>query len=145
MLGFFVGQIMKATQGRANPQQVNALLRARTGGRLTASDCGRGSFMDITNAPDERLRNCAAADIRMARPFAQRPPMAGYQITHLKQLESESIRIIREVAAEFEKPVMLYSIGKDSTVLLHLARKAFYPGACRFRCCTSIRRGSFAR
>ncbi len=58
--------------------------------------------------------------------------MAGYQITHLKQLESESIRIIREVAAEFEKPVMLYSIGKDSTVLLHLARKAFFPGPVPF-------------
>ncbi len=58
--------------------------------------------------------------------------MAGYQITHLKQLESESIRIIREVVAEFEKPVMLYSIGKDSTVLLHLARKAFYPGPVPF-------------
>ena len=58
--------------------------------------------------------------------------MAGYQITHLKQLESESIRIIREVAAEFENPVMLYSIGKDSTVLLHLARKAFFPGRVPF-------------
>jgi sulfate adenylyltransferase subunit 2 len=58
--------------------------------------------------------------------------MAGYQITHLKQLESESIRIIREVAAEFERPVMMYSIGKDSTVLLHLARKAFYPGRVPF-------------
>ena len=58
--------------------------------------------------------------------------MAGYQITHLKQLESESIRIIREVAAEFENPVLLYSIGKDSTVLLHLARKAFYPGNLPF-------------
>jgi sulfate adenylyltransferase subunit 2 len=58
--------------------------------------------------------------------------MTGYQITHLKQLESESIRIIREVAAEFERPVMLYSIGKDSTVLLHLARKAFFPGRVPF-------------
>jgi sulfate adenylyltransferase subunit 2 len=48
-------------------------------------------------------------------------------LTHLKQLESESIHILREVAAEFEKPVMLYSIGKDSAVMLHLARKAFYP------------------
>jgi sulfate adenylyltransferase subunit 2 len=48
-------------------------------------------------------------------------------MTHLKQLESESIHILREVAAEFEKPVMLYSIGKDSAVMLHLARKAFYP------------------
>jgi sulfate adenylyltransferase subunit 2 len=48
-------------------------------------------------------------------------------MTHLKQLEAESIFIIREVAAEFEKPVMLYSIGKDSAVMLHLAMKAFYP------------------
>jgi sulfate adenylyltransferase subunit 2 len=48
-------------------------------------------------------------------------------LTHLRQLEAESIHIIREVVAEFEKPVMLYSIGKDSSVLLHLARKAFYP------------------
>nr|WP_258547288.1 sulfate adenylyltransferase subunit CysD [Thalassospira sp.] len=48
-------------------------------------------------------------------------------MTHLRQLEAESIHIIREVAASFERPVMLYSIGKDSSVLLHLARKAFYP------------------
>ena len=53
-------------------------------------------------------------------------------LTHLKQLEAESIHIIREVAAEFEKPVMLYSIGKDSSVLLHIARKAFYPGRLPF-------------
>ncbi len=46
---------------------------------------------------------------------------------HLKRLESESIHILREVAAEFENPVMLYSIGKDSSVILHLARKAFFP------------------
>ncbi|MEX2468697.1 MAG: sulfate adenylyltransferase subunit CysD [Pseudohongiellaceae bacterium] len=54
--------------------------------------------------------------------------MADYSLTHLKQLEAESIHIIREVAAEFERPVMLYSIGKDSSVMLHLALKAFYPG-----------------
>lgn len=48
-------------------------------------------------------------------------------LTHLRQLEAESIHIIREVAASFERPVMLYSIGKDLSVLLHLARKAFYP------------------
>lgn len=53
-------------------------------------------------------------------------------ITHLKQLESESIHIFREVAAEFENPVMLYSVGKDSSVLLHLARKAFAPGKIPF-------------
>ncbi len=49
------------------------------------------------------------------------------KLTHLLQLEAESIHIIREVAAEFENPVMLYSIGKDSAVMLHLALKAFYP------------------
>lgn len=54
--------------------------------------------------------------------------MTDYTLTHLKQLEAESIHIIREVAAEFEKPVMLYSIGKDSAVMLHLTMKAFYPG-----------------
>ena len=54
--------------------------------------------------------------------------MAEYNLTHLKQLEAESIYIIREVVAEFDKPVMLYSIGKDSAVMLQLALKAFYPG-----------------
>jgi sulfate adenylyltransferase subunit 2 len=49
-------------------------------------------------------------------------------LTHLKRLEAESIGIMREVAAEFRNPVMLYSIGKDSSVMLHLARKAFFPG-----------------
>ncbi|MES2820654.1 MAG: sulfate adenylyltransferase subunit CysD [Pseudomonadota bacterium] len=54
------------------------------------------------------------------------------KMTHLKQLEAESIHIIREVAAEFDNPVMLYSIGKDSAVMLHLARKAFFPGKLPF-------------
>jgi len=52
--------------------------------------------------------------------------------SHLSQLEDESIQIFREVAAEFDNPVMLYSVGKDSSVLLHLARKAFYPGKIPF-------------
>lgn len=54
------------------------------------------------------------------------------KLTHLKALEAESIHIMREVAAEFGNPVMLYSVGKDSSVLLHLARKAFYPGKIPF-------------
>ena len=54
--------------------------------------------------------------------------MTEYQLTHLKQLEAESIYIIREVAAEFDNPVMLYSIGKDSAVMMQLALKAFAPG-----------------
>ena len=58
--------------------------------------------------------------------------MTDYSLTHLKQLEAESIHIIREVAAEFSNPVMLYSIGKDSSVMLHLALKAFFPGKLPF-------------
>lgn len=53
-------------------------------------------------------------------------------INHLQRLEAESIHILREVAAEFERPALLYSIGKDSSVLLHLAMKAFYPGRLPF-------------
>ena len=48
-------------------------------------------------------------------------------LTHLQRLEAESIHILREVVAEAENPVMMYSVGKDSAVMLHLARKAFYP------------------
>src|ERR1700679_3924690 len=52
---------------------------------------------------------------------------SGQRLSHLKRLEAESLHIIREVAAESRSPVMLYSIGKDSGVMLHLAVKAFYP------------------
>lgn len=55
-----------------------------------------------------------------------------YSINNLRELESESIHIMREVAAEFENPVMLYSIGKDSSVMVRLAEKAFYPGKVPF-------------
>jgi sulfate adenylyltransferase subunit 2 len=58
--------------------------------------------------------------------------MSSYNLTHLKELESEAIFILREVAAQFEKPVMLFSGGKDSIVMFHLARKAFYPGKIPF-------------
>ncbi len=58
--------------------------------------------------------------------------MDKYQINHLKELEAESIFVIREVAAQFENPVMLFSGGKDSIVMFHLARKAFYPSRVPF-------------
>ena len=58
---------------------------------------------------------------------ASHPGRQGDSLTHLQRLEAESIHILREVIAEADKPVMLYSLGKDSAVLLHLARKAFYP------------------
>src|ERR1700736_5480552 len=53
-------------------------------------------------------------------------------LSHLRTLEAESIHILRETAAEFARPVMLYSIGKDSSVMLHLARKAFFPAKLPF-------------
>ncbi len=58
--------------------------------------------------------------------------MSSYNLTHLKELESEAIFILRELAAQFEKPVMLFSGGKDSIIMFHLARKAFYPGKVPF-------------
>ncbi len=59
-------------------------------------------------------------------------PVLEHRLTHLQQIEAESIHIIREVAAEFQNPVMMYSIGKDSSVMVRLARKAFHPGKLPF-------------
>ena len=63
----------------------------------------------------------------------------------LRQLEAEAIYIMREAVAEFANPVMLYSIGKDSSVMLHWRRRRSFPASRHFRCCISIRRGNFAR
>src|SRR6201997_5488997 len=60
------------------------------------------------------------------------PAASSAALTHLQRLEAESIQIMREVVAECEKPVMLYSIGKDSSVMLHLAMKAFHPATPPF-------------
>src|SRR5438067_10014265 len=71
----------------------------------------------------------------MSAVVAPSPPAAALSprtLTHLQQLEAESIQIIREVAAEFANPVMLYSIGKDSSVMVRLAQKAFYPAKLPF-------------
>src|SRR5512145_1165492 len=67
-----------------------------------------------------------------SREHAMNDILSERRLSHLKQLEAESIHIIREVAAEFDNPVMLYSIGKDSSVMVHLARKAFHPGTLPF-------------
>jgi len=74
-----------------------------------------------TSAPNSLSSQTPKAEI--GRPM----DIPHHRLTHLERLEAESIHIIREVAAECEKPVMLYSIGKDSAVMLHLAMKAFYP------------------
>ena len=75
-----------------------------------------------------REGNVTAAQAAAAVP----QPEPQLRLDHLRALEAESIHIIREVVAEFERPVMLYSIGKDSSVLLRLAQKAFYPGRIPF-------------
>jgi sulfate adenylyltransferase subunit 2 len=75
----------------------------------------------------EKLRSYIRANGATPMPLAEKPMIAAHRLTHLEKLEAESIHIIREVAAECEKPVMLYSVGKDSAVMLHLAMKAFYP------------------
>lgn len=64
---------------------------------------------------------------------------------HLRALEAETIHIFREVAAEFRNPVLFYSIGKDSSVLLHLAMKTFHPAKPPMPCCMSTRLGRSAR
>jgi sulfate adenylyltransferase subunit 2 len=81
-----------------------------------------------------RASDDAAIAATIGRYATQRSavPWAGRLTGHLRRLEAESIEILREVAAEFQKPVMLYSVGKDSGVMLHLARKAFFPAPLPF-------------
>ena len=67
-----------------------------------------------------------------ASPRILRPDAMSYEISHLRALESDAIHIMREVAAELERAVLLFSGGKDSAVLLHLARKAFHPALLPF-------------
>src|ERR1017187_8518926 len=73
-----------------------------------------------------------AAESEISLPPPPTSATAPPHLSHLRLLEAESIHILREVASEFERPVMLYSIGKDSSVMLRLAQKAFYPGPIPF-------------
>ena len=68
-----------------------------------------------------------SSTLERTAPAASGALLTPQTLTHLQRLEAEAIHIMREVVAECEKPVMLYSIGKDSSVMLHLAAKAFYP------------------
>jgi sulfate adenylyltransferase subunit 2 len=81
---------------------------------------GRGNYIGNFSAPDLFMTESKNA-------LAEPTQLSSYRLTHLKMLEAESIHIIREVAAEFKNPVMLYSVGKDSSVMVQLALKAFYP------------------
>ena len=92
-------------------------------------DYRRGGWAAVPVAP--RGRGIRKQDIKQIAPVAPATGATPYarlaSLGHLQRLEAESIHILREVAAEAERPVMLYSIGKDSSVMLHLARKAFFP------------------
>jgi sulfate adenylyltransferase subunit 2 len=79
----------------------------------------------------ERLDGCASSRVGL-RAMIKRPQTNSRDLTHLQRLESESIHIMREVVSESENPVMLYSAGKDSAVMLHLAHKAFFPAVPPF-------------
>jgi sulfate adenylyltransferase subunit 2 len=121
--GFLKRTAMEATalgkQALADPNFVFDLRKGRAPSGRTM-DKIRDFMMGFGPAPAVAAPETKAA----LRPVPQ-PAQLG--LTHLERLEAEAIHIIREVAAECEKPVMLYSIGKDSAVMLHLAMKAFYP------------------
>src|ERR1043166_5648147 len=85
-----------------------------------------------TSSPEEKVEKQEKPAPSGANPGANSASSGVSSLDHLKMLEAESIHIFREVVAEFERPVMLYSIGKDSSVLLRLAQKAFYPGPIPF-------------
>src|SRR3989442_13112443 len=68
----------------------------------------------------------------MTNPQSVTSPQGKYALSHIRYLEAESIHVLREAAAEFERPVLVYSIGKASSVLLRLAQKAFHPGKIPF-------------
>ena len=78
-----------------------------------------------------------------APPILRRDEDLSYEISHLRALESEAIHVIREVAAELDRAVLLFSGGKDSAVLLHLARKAFHPGGLPFAVMQATAAGFF--
>ena len=100
-----------------------AIARLEAGGQCTLKtlETARARLAEFEGAPAK-----PSAPV-ITRPAQEAPVIAPSAMTHLDRLEAESIHIMREVAAEAENPVMLYSVGKDSAVMLHLAMKAFYP------------------
>jgi len=118
LAGASLAQAARKT-GLSQPTVTRALQAYKAGGWDAVAVAPRGRGV-------KKQRTAPAP--RPAAPAASRIGGDPAVLTHLQQLEAESIHIMREVAAEADKPVMLYSIGKDSSVMLHLARKAFYPG-----------------
>jgi sulfate adenylyltransferase subunit 2 len=91
-----------------------------------------GNSQPSTRNSERSEQPATASTSSSSQPATRNQQIESYKLTHLQELEAESIHIIREVAAEFSNPVMLYSIGKDSSVMVRLAEKAFYPGKVPF-------------
>ena len=113
----------------------SAVKAYRRGGWTAVPVAARGR--GIRKQPDPNIKHFVSAPAVRSVQAVQMAPQSGPQAklsspAHLRRLEAESIHILREVVAEAKNPVMLYSIGKDSSVMLHLARKAFFPGAPPF-------------
>src|SRR5213592_4792325 len=113
----------------------SAVKAYRRGGWTAPPVAARGR--GIRKQPDPDIEHSVSAPAVRSVQAVQMAPQSGPQAklsspAHLRRLEAESILIMREVVAEAKKPVMLYSIGKDSSVMLHLARKAFFPGPLPF-------------
>ncbi len=100
---------------------------------LNAPRSARRNTAALPRQPTPPMNALTAPRSHVTEPMSDvRQILSPEKLSHLKQLEAESIHIMREVAAEFDTPVMLYSIGKDSSVMVHLARKAFHPGKLPF-------------
>ena len=121
---------------RRRRRRSNPIARLIEAPRQSRSDNPAASRQTAPVAAGKRAKSClsGAADCGYLRPPGlpgilrqKRLPMTAETLPHLRRLEAEAIFIMREVVANFEQPVMLYSIGKDSSVMLHLALKAFYP------------------
>ncbi len=102
-----------------------AIARLEAGGQCTLKTLETAEARLAALETEQARKKTAGTPAAAAAPGALLSPT---RMTHLDRLEAEAIHILREVVAETENPVMLYSIGKDSTVMLHLARKAFHPG-----------------
>ncbi|MGV6818403.1 MAG: sulfate adenylyltransferase subunit CysD [Thiotrichales bacterium] len=103
--------------------------RLQAGGQCTVKTLE--TALERLSALESTPQQSQEAEQPIPEPSSQKQPQTG-ELTHLDRLEAESIHIMREVAAEAENPVMLYSVGKDSAVMLHLAMKAFYPSRLPF-------------
>ncbi|VAV94784.1 Sulfate adenylyltransferase subunit 2 [hydrothermal vent metagenome] len=103
------------------------IARLQAGGQCTLKTLER-AYARLVNLEKQAANNTA----NIAAPMAINSSVSNNEITHLDRLEAQSIHIFREVVAECQNPVLLYSMGKDSSVMLHLAKKAFFPGPLPF-------------